>query len=256
MIDGECRIIKLLCKMEKTMNNSFGDNFRRDFSRLFSNNENKLVEKLIPLVGESAAIALVGNEKTSKSEIEVVAKFISNFSPLNIYSYKTTPRKAVLSGRSYQGNLVHIHPQFRIVKPPRVTENKRQDYWYVDFAVQIFSKRIPSVCIGLWGAEYDGHTAHFVESGVLKSHFRDVVMENEIGMRPIHITKDHWKKYPNEYINNLLLYIDRRNAETESLSDSDLNMCYFNLFESPELEVVGNGPVKQGLSWELIETSE
>lgn len=229
--------------------------FRKDFSRLFTSNQKKRVSKLSRIIGETAAIALIGNEKTSKIEIEVVAEIISHLNPLNIYSYKMRPNKAVLSGRTHQGNLVHIHPQFRVPKPQRITDGSRQDYWYVDMAIQLYSRRDENICIGLWGAEYDGHPQHFLESGVEKSHFRDVVMENEIGMRPIHITKEYWAKHPQEYKDNMIRYFERRNYETETLSMEDLRLSYFNVFVSPELEITGEGPIKDAISWEFVELS-
>lgn len=238
------------------MHESFRESFKRDFSRLFSNNKRKLVEKLSPSLGDVAAIALIGNERNSRTEIEVVADIVSNLRPLDIWSYKLRPNKAILVGRSYQGNLVRVHPQFRIQKPQRITANNQIEYWYVDLAIQVFSRRDEGVCIGLWGCEYDGHPAHFVESGIIKSQFRDVVMENEIGMRPIHITKEYWSKHPREYIRNLLTYIDRRNFDTDSLSEENLKLSLFNIFEAPELDLVGEGPVKQGISWECLEISE
>ena len=83
------------------------------------------------------------------------------------------------------------------------------------------------------------------------------VMENEIGMRPIHITKEYWQRHPQEYVTNMLKYFERRNYETENMSYEDIRFSYFNLFESPELELLGSGPVKQAVPWEeLVETSE
>lgn len=235
---------------------SLDERFREDFGRLLTNNQKKRASKLSGIIGETAAIALIGNERTSKIEIEVVAEIISHLKPLNIYSYKMQPNKAVLSGRTCQGNLVHIHPQFRVPKPQRVTEGNRQDYWYVDMAIQLYSRRDENICIGLWGAEYDGHPQHFLESSIGKSHFRDVVMENEIGMRPIHITKEYWEKHPQEYRDNMAKYFERRNHETDNLAMEDLRLSYFNVFVSPELEITGDGAVKRAVSWELVEFSD
>lgn len=234
------------------MENTFEIRFMQEFGKLFSNNKWKQVAKLEPIVGRVAAIALIGNERTSREEISVLADIISRFKPLQLYSYKTLPNKAVLSGYADQGNRVLIYPQFRIQKPDRIiTRPNRTEYWYVDFAIKIFSRKDSYICIGLWGAEYDGHPQHLIESGIKWSHFRDVVIDNVIGMRPVHITKDYWLTNSQEYIDNVALHIDRANARADPLSIADLNNSYNGLYDSPELDVVGDGAIKHAISWEL-----
>lgn len=237
------------------MDSQFETKFMEDFGKLFSVKKWKQVEKLTPLVGRMAAIALVGNERTSRDEIAVLAKFLTRFKPFTLYSYKTSPNKAVLAGRAEQGNLVLIFPQYRIQKPEHITRPNRTEYWYVDFAIKIFSRKCEDICIGLWGGEYDGHPQHLVESGVTRSHFRDVIMENAVNMRPVHITKSYWLTNSQDYIDNITLKIDRLNAITEHLSEASLYEVCGDAYESPELDVVGEGKMKLAVSWELLENN-
>src|SRR5690606_41887154 len=57
---------------------------------------------------------------------------------------------------------IFIHPQYRIPKPLRFNQknDKRQYYWYVDLAVEIYDKQTESVIIGIWAMEYDGFPEH------------------------------------------------------------------------------------------------
>lgn len=236
----------------RPMVSQFESKFMSDFGSLLTQNKWKQVDRLEPLVGRMAAIALIGNERTSRDEITVLTTIISSFQPLNLYSYKMSPNKAVLSGRSPQGNRVLIYPQFRIEKPERIiTRPNRTEYWYVDIAIKIFSRKDSDICIGLWAAEYDGHPQHLIESGITFSHFRDVVIDNVIGMRPVHITKNFWSSNTKEYIDNLSLHIDRANQSTDCLSLINLRSVYSNSYDSPELEIVGDGKIKEAISWEL-----
>jgi len=53
----------------------------------FSNNQKKLFQRIEPITSRRVAIGLIslqGVEKTSQSEIEVIASLISQFKPLEI----------------------------------------------------------------------------------------------------------------------------------------------------------------------------
>ncbi|WP_287880937.1 hypothetical protein [Aquitalea sp.] len=234
----------------------FRERFLNKFTSLLSGNKKKLAEKLSKDIGTIAAVALVGNQNNSRMEVEVIAAIIKHLKPLDIHSFTVNPNKAILVGRTPQGNIVHIHPQYRVAKPKRILAEGKQDYWYVDMAIKIYSSIDENTCIGLWGVEYDGHPQHFIETGVIKSHFRDVVIENETEMRPIHITKEGWSNYPDEYIRHMMNYFYRRVRDTEHMSLEDLRNTYWNVFETADFEVIGEGKIKRAVPWESIEISK
>ncbi|HCG9584421.1 TPA: hypothetical protein ACF3XD_004573 [Vibrio parahaemolyticus] len=81
---------------------------------------------------------------------------LREFRDIELYAFKLKPNKVILKAKTQDGYPVLIHPQYRIPKPMRLNGKnaKRQFYWYVDLAVEIYDKRDESVVIGIWAMEF------------------------------------------------------------------------------------------------------
>ncbi|HCG8217731.1 TPA: hypothetical protein NJ504_004710, partial [Vibrio parahaemolyticus] len=208
--------------------------------------------------GRLVSTALYGGGRTSDPEIQVIATLLREFRDIELYAFKLKPNKVILKAKTQDGYPVLIHPQYRIPKPMRLNGKnaKRQFYWYVDLAVEIYDKRDESVVIGIWAMEYDGCAEHFTESGIKSDRFRDMVINTETDIVNVHITKEHWASYQNEYTTNMLRFIERRTRDATFMSLSDLKLRDVNLMSSPELEFVNENGTLRATSWEFTVPEE
>ncbi len=188
----------------------------------------------------------------------MIAALLKQFNNIEIYAFKTMPSKVVLKAKAQDGHPVLIHPQYRIPKPLRLNGKnfKRQDYWYVDLAIEIFDKDTGTVIIGIWAMEYDGYPDHFTESGIKRDRFRDMVINTETDIVCIHVTKERWSSDQNEYISNMLRFIERRAQDASCMSLSDLKLRDVNLMSLPELEIVNDNGTLRAVSWEFTASEE
>ncbi|MDX7844629.1 hypothetical protein [Aeromonas caviae] len=232
--------------------------FLEQFSKNLSNKKRKKVKSLSKSNGLLVSTALYGSSRTSDAEIHVVSALLKEFNDIELYAFKTVPNKVILKAKTQDGHRVLIHPQYRVPKPLRLNgENlKKQDYWYVDLAIEIFDKNTESVVIGIWAMEYDGHPEHFTESGIKRGRFRDMVINTETDIFCIHVTKEMWASDQNEYISNMLRFIERRTRDASFMSLSDLKLRDVNLVSPPELEIVNDNGTMRAISWELAAPEE
>lgn len=224
------------------------DAFLSDIKKNFSNNQKKQLEKLIPLIGEEAAISLIGIPKGSKTETEVVAHIISDFKPFEIFSFRPTPRKVVLQGVFQNNNyIVRIHPQYYITQPAIISGSKEQ-YWEMDLAIELHKKfNNDFIRIATFGFEYDGHIGHYVESEIKKNYLRNAGIMYQEGFMPIHIAPEHWKKYQDFYKETMMKHFYKRIEEVEMMQSYRVKEMYLQQIDTPELIIVGEGLIKQAI---------
>lgn len=223
--------------------------FLREVEQDFSNNQRKQLERLAPELGRDIAVALVGMQgRTSRAEIDVIAEIIRPFKPFRIHSYRAQPRKIVLEGFGPEGHIIRIHPQYAILQPEILSTSPKQQYWWVDLAVELHRKfKNDLVRIAVVGFEYDGHDAHYLESKIKKSYVRDVGIMYQEGFQPMHIAPEHWKKHPNLYIDTMIRYFYRRIWEVQALDLHVLKKMYLEQVDAPEFVVIGSGGIKRAI---------
>lgn len=226
--------------------------FLDQFSNNFSKKKNKKVASLSQSSGRLVSTALYGSGRTSEPEVHVIATLLKHFINIELYAFRLNPNKVILKAKTQEGYPVLIHPQYRIPKPLRLNEkgSKIQYYWYVDMVVEIYDINTESVVIGIWAMEYDGHPEHLTESGIKADRFRDMVINTETDITCIHVTKEKWASHKNEYISNMLRFIERRTRDASFMSLSDLKLRDVNLMSSPELEIVNVNGTLRAIAWE------
>jgi hypothetical protein len=159
----------------------------------FSNKQKKLFDRINLLVGREAAIGLIslqGVERTSQAEIEVIAFLISQFTPLDIAVFNTSPREVVFSGEFTEGHTVQIIPQYKV----KNVIAKAQPC-AIDLVIELH-RLIGSevVKIATIGVEYDGYPLHYVETKIKKTYQRDIGIASKSGVFSIRISPEAWKK--------------------------------------------------------------
>ena len=217
----------------------------------FSHNNKKQLQKLTPFIGSKAATSLIGMPKGSQKETEVVAHIISDFKPFEIFSFRQTPRKVVLEGvfPNNANYIVRIHPQYYIAQPKIISNDKKDNYWEIDLAIELH-KRFDNdfIRVAIIGFEYDGHDAHYLESKIKKNYLRDTGIMYQESFIPIHIMPEHWKKYGEKlYKDTMMKHFHKRTVEIEMIQRYKLKEMYLQQKDTPELIVVGEGRMRQAI---------
>ncbi|PMK16033.1 hypothetical protein [Vibrio splendidus] len=201
----------------------------KELEKKFSGKQRKLVQKIELLVNQQVAeglVALQHVERVSKTEIEVIANIISQFSPLEISSFNCSPRSMVISGKTSKGHLVSIEPQYKVDN-----SNPKAQPWAIDLVIELYKPvGVDLVYIGALGVEYDGFATHYLETKVKSTYRRDIKIAEQTGIQSIRISPGHWdngngaediKKAIKKYFEHLIKIAD-------SLQQSTINAVQLN----------------------------
>lgn len=154
-----------------------------------SNNDKKFFDKkLNGLIGPKAGIALMHLKQigaTSKAEIEVIAKIISSFSPLDVSNFDLVSKIIILNGYFIKGHKIEVIPSFKVQNH----DPKNKDF-SIDCVLKLYRKiESKYVLIFSLAIEYDGHPSHFVESNIHKAYIRDLHISSVEGIETIRLYK-------------------------------------------------------------------
>lgn len=193
-----------------------------------SNKQKKLFDGISPLIGSEASIGLIslqGVERTSQAEIEVIAKLITQFSPIKIEEFIASPRYITLGGQGTKGHYVKIFPQYKVKNI-----NTKAQSWAIDLVLELH-RAIGSdlVCIASIGVEYDGHPAHYVESNIKNTYQRDIGIVSESGIFSIRISPEKWKKDESVFKKAIKKYFEHQVKIIENVQSRTINT--FTAFE-------------------------
>lgn len=199
-----------------------------DFDKIeaeFSKKKKKLCDKIKPLVGADAAVALVnlqGYGEASYAEIEMIAQLVSGFAPFVILEFSLSPKKVVLQGCGPAGHVVRVYPQYE-VEQPFSEDGKRNSAWAIDVVVKLYRSIFGElVYLDALGYEYDGHSSHFLESGIKKAYDRDFNIHTEEGFSLIRIYPQSWKARSYNYKRGLHKFFERVILKTETIQRKTL----------------------------------
>lgn len=191
----------------------------------FSNKQIKLQNKIEKLIGRDPSIGLVslqGVERTSQSEIEVVANLIVPFKPIEILIFQETPRKITLIGVFLKVHKIKIIPQYRV----KNYVNNNQD-WAIDLVLELH-RPIGNefVKIASLGIEYDGYPSHYVESKIKSTYSRDINILSESGVCSIRISPESWKREPENIKKAIKKYFKHKIKDAESVQRKTIDALH------------------------------
>lgn len=230
----------------------------------FSNNQKKLFQRIEPITNRQVAISLIslqGVEKTSQTEIEVIANLISQFQPLEIVDFHESPRRVVLRGKVSKGHVVYIEPQYKVAN-----RNPKAQPWAIDLVLTLFRKIDRDLTeIASIGVEYDGHISHYVESKVKSTYKREVSIVSDTGIQTLRVSPELWKsdaesikKAIKKYFKRCIKIIDNVqlstiNAQNEFSSTTTCPICNgrCRLAEEDCPACNGMGAVKESVAEKL-----
>ncbi|HCH49426.1 MAG TPA: hypothetical protein DEV59_01785 [Proteus sp.] len=225
-----------------TLTTRFNKLFFAKLSKNKQDDVNRLEKKGVK---RCVAIGLLSAGRCSYQEALMISSIMGLFQDIEVYSFTEKVMSVCFSGKTHNGRLVRIHPQYRLVKPVRLNNlnRKQQDYWYVDLAIEFYitdKSGDNDVVVGIWGMEYDGYPTHFLETNIKNSYLRDLVIDTEYGISLKHITQDMWKIHSHEVIANLTMFIHRLYAYVDYLPFEDLQSRPINQNIAPALDLVKN----------------
>ncbi|KAF7764857.1 hypothetical protein PCIT_b0945 [Pseudoalteromonas citrea] len=220
----------------------------------FSNNQQRVFRNIKDSVGSEVAIALVsmqGVSNTSQQEIDFVANLIAPFSPFKIKSYIVSPKSLELEAVVENSYKLRVLPQYT-VRQPDTSRTNRSKNWSVDLVLELFTEiGDREYQIGIVGFEYDGHSDHYLESGVKKAYIRDAGILQEKGFNPVRVSPSGWKNNPQHYVKALKKFVRRKIIEFEKIQSASIKEALpyevdDDFYESPVTCVLCNGKGKFG----------
>lgn len=138
--------------------------FLQDAFNNLSGKQKNHLKKLEKIIQPPIALGLLSMQPTaSAKEIDMIAKILSLFLDVKIYSTRTNPRQVVFEGL-HNNICVRMHPQY-IIKTPKDhphysgKNNSPNNYWAIDLAIELL---IDNFRLAVLGIEYDGHAAHYI----------------------------------------------------------------------------------------------
>lgn len=225
-----------------------------EVANTFSKNQNRVFNKIKGTVGSEVAVALVsmqGVGNTSQQEIDFVAKLIAPFTPFKITDYTVSPKHLKLEATVENRYKLLVHPQYT-VRQPDTSRTNRSKNWSVDLVLELITTiGDQEYQIGIVGFEYDGHSDHYIESGVLKGYVRDAGILQEKGFNPVRVSSTGWKANPKHYVKALQKYVRRKIIEFEKIQSASIHEALpyevdEDFYEPPVTCALCNGKGKFG----------